>query len=134
MFVESNLFGKHTRERCGQQGPVVMEHGHAVDPTSAPGYEVASGSSAAIRTVIRELDAAALTGDAAGYTPEKLAAAAQQICAAARRDGLYVEQALVRVKDVWRSTPGRLKPRSGGSDVRLDQLVSACIREFYTER
>jgi hypothetical protein len=123
-----------------------MEQGNSVDPRDTNGFRPAdlnaavgarrdvSGSGAVVRAVIDDLDSIATDGSERVYSGVTLAAAARRICAAARSDGLYVEQALVCVKEVWRSTPGRAKPRAGGTDPVLDQLVSACIREFYTER
>jgi hypothetical protein len=123
-----------------------MEHRNSVDPIGTSGFHPAdrdsatgarfdaSESGAVVRAVIHDLDSVATDGAEPVYSGVTLAAAARRICAAARSDGFYVEQALVRVKEVWRSTPGRPKPRAGGTDPVLDQLVSACIREFYTER
>ena len=110
-----------------------MEHGNTLDSTGASGYGTANGSGTVLRTIIADLDAGpADSGER--YTPWSLTVAARRICAIAHREGLYIEQALIRVKDAWWSTPGRQKPRPGGSDAVLDQLVSACIREFYTDR
>jgi len=88
----------------------------------------------AMRAIIRDLDADVARQGDPDHGRASLVVAARSICAAARIDGLHIEQALVRVKEAWRSTPGRPKPRPGGTDAILDQLVSACIREFYTER
>ena len=112
-----------------------MEHGNLFESSSAPPYRVPSASGTAVRETIQTLDSDARAGGAEPvYSATQLAMAARFICAAARRDGLPIEQTLIRVKEVWRSTPGRPKPRPGGTDAVLDQLVSACIREFYTER
>ena len=112
-----------------------MENGNLFEPTSSAPYRAPAASTSAVREIIRGLDEDALVNGAeAVYTRARLAIAARFICAAARSDGLPVEQAVIRVKDAWRSTPGRPKPRPGGNDAVLDQLVSACIREFYTER
>ena len=123
-----------------------MEHANSVDPGGTKGFRPveldpamgirreASGCGAVVRAAIDDLDSTPTDGREPMYSGVTLAAAARRICAAARSDGLHVEQALVRVKEAWRSTPGRPKPRAGGTDPVLDQLVSACIREFYTER
>ncbi len=112
-----------------------MENGNLFESSNPNTYRSSGASGSAVRDIIRSLDADARgEGSEPGYSRARLAAAARFICAAARHDGLPIEQALIRVKDAWRSTPGRPKPRPGGSDPVLDQLVSACIREFYTER
>src|SRR5687768_17612305 len=111
-----------------------MEHRHHVELTDAGQYRSVDPRASALRAIIEDLDASAGEKADGSYTSDGLANAARRICAAAHDDGLYIEQALVRVKDAWRSTPDRIKPRSGGNDPVLDQLVSACIREFYTER
>lgn len=112
-----------------------MENGNAFESSSHTPFHVPETSGGAVREVIRGLDTDAnADGGEPVYTRARLAAAARFICAAARDEGLPIEQALIRVKDAWRTTPGRPKPRSGSNDPVLDQLVSACIREFYTER
>ena len=112
-----------------------MENGNLFESRDHPTPHRPGTSDGAVREIIRGLDADAVgDGPDPVYSRGRLAAAARFICAAARTEGLTVEQALVRVKDAWRSTPGRPKPRPGGNDAVLDQLVSACIREYYTER
>ena len=112
-----------------------MENGNLFEPSSQASYRVSGASVRAVQEAIRGLDADAGEGsEEPVYSRARLSLAARFICAAAREDGLPIEQALIRVKDAWRSTPGRPKPRAGGSDPVLEQLVSACIREFYTER
>ena len=113
-----------------------MENSNLFESSSTTPYRATGGASAgAVLQIIRNLDNdAGADGDTLAYSPARLATAARSICAAARDDGLPIEQALIRVKDAWRSTPGRPKPRPGAHDPVLDQLVSACIREFYTER
>lgn len=112
-----------------------MENGNLFETSTPPSYRATGASVRAVQAAIRDLDADAGEGDEEPvYTRARLSLAARSICAAAREDGLPIEQALIRVKDAWRSTPGRPKPRAGGSDPVLEQLVSACIREFYTER
>ena len=112
-----------------------MENGNAFESSTHPPYRVPESSGSAVREIIRGLDADASEGGGEpAYTRARLAAAARFICAVVRDEGLPIEQGLIRVKDAWRMTPGRAKPRSGSNDPVLDQLVSACIREFYTER
>ena len=112
-----------------------MENGNLFEPSGTTPYRALGGSASAVSDIIRGLDADALQhGPEPVYSRARLAAAARFICAAVRTEGLTVEQALIRVKDAWRSTPGRPKPRPGSNDPVLDQLVSACIREYYTER
>jgi hypothetical protein len=112
-----------------------MENGNLFESSSPIPFRPAEASASAVREIIRNLDADAMeTADVPVYTRARIAIAARFICSAVRDDGLPIEQALIRVKDAWRSTPGRPKPRPGGNDPVLDQLVSACIREFYTER
>ncbi len=112
-----------------------MENGNAFESTGVDRPRD-SGDPAlgALRAIIRDLDADVAGQEGLAHNHASLVAAARSICAAARIDGLHIEQALVRVKEAWRSTPGRAKPRPGGTDATLDRLVSACIREFYTER
>ena len=112
-----------------------MENGNLFESPD-PGAPHRTGTAgSAVREIIRGLDTDALgDGPEPVYSRARLVAAARFICAAVRTDGLTIEQALVRVKEAWRSTPGRPKPRPGGNDPVLDQLVSACIREYYTER
>ena len=112
-----------------------MENGNLSESSGTTPYRASGTSASAVGDIIRGLDADAQQGGSEPtYTRARVAAAARFICAAARTDGMTIEQALIRVKDAWRSTPGRPKPRPGGNDPVLDQLVSACIREYYTER
>lgn len=106
---------------------------NTADSADAPDrYRITDRSTVAVRAIIRDLDSIESDGVEATYSPANLTTAAQRICVAARHDGLYIEQAIVCVKEAWRSSPGRSKPRAGAADTVLDQLVSACIREFYT--
>jgi hypothetical protein len=112
-----------------------MENGNLFESSSPTPYRATRSSGSAVRDIIRGLDADARGGgEEPVYGAASVAGAARLICAAVRDEGLPIEQAIIRVKDAWRSTPGRPTPRPGGSDPVLDQLVSACIREYYTER
>ena len=112
-----------------------MENSNLFESSSPIPYRATGASGSAVRDIIRGLDTDPRDGgDEPLYSRARLAVAARSICAAVRDEGLPIEQALIRVKEAWRSTPGRPKPRPGGSDPVLDQLVSACIREYYTER
>ena len=112
-----------------------MENGNLFESSSPASYRATRPSGSGVRDIIRGLDTDARDGgDEPVYSAARVAVAARLICQEVRDEGLSIEQAIIRVKDAWRSTPGRPKPRPGGSDPVLDQLVSACIREYYTER
>jgi hypothetical protein len=88
-----------------------------------------------IADAIARLDAAAKAATPPGhYEHAILVDSATEICRVARDGGLQVEQMLIAVKDAWRATPGRVSRRSGAAEDGLDQLITLCIREYYTPR
>jgi hypothetical protein len=83
---------------------------------------------------IARLEAGAKAITPGRYDHSALVAAAVEICRVARDGGLQIEQMLIAVKDSWRATPGRVPRRPGAADDGLDQLITLCIREFYSPR
>jgi hypothetical protein len=68
------------------------------------------------------------TGNHADDLHDLLCSAASE----ARGRGIHAERLLVIMKDIWLKLPGVAGARSSAANPLLQELISRCIREYYT--